>query len=142
MGIQQLFKPYLTNCVAGGVYESDESATQMQGTIYWMAPEVVESHGGGYSAKVDIWSLGCVWQEMATGERPWKNQDMFYVLNRLGRDKQAPPLPESVVLPEDAKVFRDACFTIDPYRRPNASDLKSYPYLNLPPEWKFVGLTD
>jgi len=86
MGIQQLFKPYLTNCVAGGVYESDESATQMQGTIYWMAPEVVESHGGGYSAKVDIWSLGCVWQEMATGERPWKNQDMFYVLNRVSID--------------------------------------------------------
>ena len=66
----------------GDVYAADESATQMQGTIYWMAPEAVHSPSG-YSAKVDIWSLGCVWHEMCTGERPWKNRDMFYVLNQV-----------------------------------------------------------
>ena len=57
-----------------------DNATQMQGTIYWMAPEVVSNAGEGYSAKVDIWSLGCVWQEMCTGERPWKNENVFHVI--------------------------------------------------------------
>lgn len=34
-----------------------------------MAPEVVKNEP--YSAKVDIWSLGCTVIEMFTGQRPW-----------------------------------------------------------------------
>lgn len=34
-----------------------------------MAPEVVKNEP--YSAKVDIWSLGCTMIEMLTGQRPW-----------------------------------------------------------------------
>jgi serine/threonine protein kinase len=66
---------------AGDAYQEDDRATQMQGTIYWMAPEVVHNTAGeGYSAKVDIWGLGCVWQEMCTGVRPWVGENMFQVL--------------------------------------------------------------
>lgn len=36
---------------------------------YRMAPEVVKNES--YSAKVDIWSLGCTVIEMFTGQRPW-----------------------------------------------------------------------
>lgn len=41
----------------------------LRGSIYWMAPEVVKNEP--YSAKVDIWSLGCTVLEMLTGQRPW-----------------------------------------------------------------------
>ena len=41
----------------------------LRGSIYWMAPEVVKNEP--YSAKVDIWSLGCTVIEMLTGQRPW-----------------------------------------------------------------------
>lgn len=51
---------------------SDEMhiGTAMQGTVFWMAPEIIQGTEG-YNAKVDIWSFGCVLLEMWTGERPW-----------------------------------------------------------------------
>lgn len=45
------------------------SRMSLRGSIYWMAPEVVKNEA--YSAKVDIWSLGCTVIEMLTGQRPW-----------------------------------------------------------------------
>jgi mitogen-activated protein kinase kinase kinase len=41
----------------------------LQGSIYWMAPEVVkQTH---YTRKADIWSLGCMMVEMFTGDHPF-----------------------------------------------------------------------
>ena len=53
--------------------------TPMQGSVFWMAPEVVDSREG-YNSKVDIWSVGCVVFGMWTGERPWNGQDAVAVL--------------------------------------------------------------
>lgn len=41
----------------------------LQGSVFWMAPEVVKSHR--YSKKSDIWGVGCLVIEMLTGEHPW-----------------------------------------------------------------------
>ena len=54
--------------------------TSMQGTVFWMAPEVVNSKGKGYNSKIDIWSVGCVVFEMWTGQRPWLGQEAMAVL--------------------------------------------------------------
>ena len=53
--------------------------TSMQGSVFWMAPEVV-SKKTGYNYKIDIWSVGCVVFEMWTGERPWSGQEAVAVL--------------------------------------------------------------
>ena len=41
----------------------------LQGSVFWMAPEVVKQTS--YTAKADIWSLGCLIVEMFTGHHPW-----------------------------------------------------------------------
>ena len=53
----------------GGTLE--ESRVQsMKGTPYFMAPEVIQNDRVGRPS--DIWSLGCVAYQMASGEPPWK----------------------------------------------------------------------
>ncbi|KAI9203653.1 kinase-like domain-containing protein [Polychytrium aggregatum] len=85
------------------------SRMSMKGTPNWMAPEVVNNKKG-YSAKVDIWSLGCVVIEMATGERPWSQCDAdFQVYFNLMKGL-APPLPDDA--PEAQGRFLGACFTM------------------------------
>ena len=46
-----------------------ENKENIQGTIAFMAPEVLRGEGFGRSC--DIWSIGCCVVEMATGSAPW-----------------------------------------------------------------------
>lgn len=52
----------------------------MQGTVFWMAPEVIDANKKGYNSKIDIWSVGCVVFEMWTGQRPWPGKEAMAVL--------------------------------------------------------------
>lgn len=65
--------------------DDDQGAyTAMQGTVFWMAPEVIGSQKGkGYNSKVDIWSVGCVVLEMWAGRRPWPDEDFFTVMFKV-----------------------------------------------------------
>ncbi|GMM36308.1 hypothetical protein DASC09_036330 [Saccharomycopsis crataegensis] len=110
------------------IYKND-SEMSMQGTIFWMAPEVidnvVQNKKQGYSAKIDIWSLGCVVLEMFAGRRPWSNVEALSAMYRIGKTKLAPPIPDDVSphVSVDGKQFLNQCFEIDPNRRPTALEL-------------------
>ncbi|KAG2224361.1 hypothetical protein INT45_006761, partial [Circinella minor] len=108
------------------------SNTLMKGTVFWMAPEVVK--GSSYSAKIDIWSLGCTVIEMLTGKKPWLDLNMLAALYSLGK-YQAPPLPEEVS--DEAKDFLNQCFIINPDDRPTAADLLLHPFVRQNPSFKF-----
>ncbi|CCK68621.1 mitogen-activated protein kinase kinase kinase BCK1 KNAG_0B01780 [Huiozyma naganishii CBS 8797] len=101
----------------------------MRGTVFWMAPEMVDTKQG-YSAKVDIWSLGCVVLEMFAGKRPWSNLEVVAAMFKIGKNKSAPPIPEDTLplISQDGRQFLNACFEIDPDLRPTADKLLSHPF--------------
>lgn len=95
------------------IYGND-ATNSMQGSVFWMAPEVVRSQGQGYSAKVDIWSLGCVVLEMFAGRRPWSKEETVGAIYKLGSLNEAPPIPDDVALSISpvAVAFMADCFTM------------------------------
>ncbi|CAI6338427.1 unnamed protein product [Periconia digitata] len=121
------------------IYGND-STNSMQGSVFWMAPEVIRSQGQGYSAKVDIWSLGCVVLEMFAGKRPWSKEEAIGVIYKLGSLNQAPPIPEDVsrVIGVEGLSFMYDCFTIDPAERPTAETLLRSPFCFSDPHYNFL----
>lgn len=57
----------------GGTLEESHRAG-MKGTPYFMAPEVIQNDKVG--RRSDIWSVGGVAYQMASGEPPWKRLQM------------------------------------------------------------------
>jgi serine/threonine-protein kinase len=94
------------------------------GTAPYMAPEQIE--GKGADARADLFSLGIVLFEMATGKRPFGGDTPMATLTAILRDD--PPLASEVRadFPEDLARVIDRCLVKDPARRTQtAADLRS-----------------
>ncbi|KAI0471392.1 hypothetical protein F4859DRAFT_505207 [Xylaria cf. heliscus] len=105
------------------IYGNDKT-NSMQGSVFWMAPEVIRSRGEGYSAKVDIWSLGCVVLEMFAGRRPWSKEEAVGAIYKIANG-ETPPINDEVraAITPYALGFMLDCFTVDPRDRPTALHL-------------------
>lgn len=112
------------------IYGNDKT-NSMQGSVFWMAPEVIRSQGEGYSAKVDIWSLGCVVLEMFAGRRPWSKEAVGAIYKIA--NGQPPPIPEDIqeTIGPLAVAFMMDCFSVNPFDRPTADVLLPAPVLRL-----------
>ncbi|KAJ5674110.1 hypothetical protein N7462_009549 [Penicillium macrosclerotiorum] len=122
------------------IYGNDVT-NSMQGSVFWMAPEVIQSQGQGYSAKVDIWSLGCVVLEMFAGRRPWSKEEAIGAIFKLGSLNQAPPIPDDVSMniSPAALAFMYDCFTVDSAERPTAGTLLTrHPFCEPDPTYNFL----
>lgn len=97
----------------------------MQGSVYWMAPEVVRQTA--HTKKADIWSLGCLVIEMFIGSHPFPDCSQLQAIFAIGSNKARPPAPEGAS--KDAVAFLDMTFQLDHEQRPDADELLKSPFL-------------
>ena len=91
----------------------------LQGSVFWMAPEVVKQTS--YTRKADIWSLGCLVVEMMTGTHPFPDCSQLQAIFKIGGGKVTPTIPDNASA--EATEFLNKTFEIDHNLRPSADDL-------------------
>lgn len=101
----------------------------LQGSVYWMAPEVVRQTA--HTKKADIWSLGCLVVEMFIGAHPFPDCSQLQAIFAIGSNQARPPAPENAS--SEAVAFLDATFEVDHEKRPSADELLTSPFLKAAP---------
>lgn len=106
----------------------------MTGTPMYMSPEVIRgdapaSPGNYFSGAADIWSLGCVVLEMATGRRPWAHLDNEWAIMYNIAQGNSPAMPSADQLSECGLDFLSKCFERDPAKRSTAAELLQHPWI-------------
>src|SRR5262249_20876931 len=94
------------------------------GTVAYMAPEQAE--GKPVDPRADIFSLGVMLYELATGRRPFIGDTSVSVLSSIIRDTPRPISDIKPVLPREFSRIVKRCLVKDPeYRFQSAKDLRN-----------------
>ncbi|KPI88778.1 putative protein kinase [Leptomonas seymouri] len=107
----------------------------MVGTPQYMAPEVLTADAEerlGYDFKADIWSLGCVVLEMATGNPPFAHLECAQGMGIIKYLTELADTPDLSPLFSGNPVvyeFVKSCLDIDPKNRPTAQELLHFDIL-------------
>ncbi|KAJ2894909.1 uncharacterized protein MKZ38_007106 [Zalerion maritima] len=108
---------------------STKANKSMTGTPMYMSPEVIKGENPGRAGAVDVWSLGCVILEMATGRRPWANLDNEWAIMYNIAQGNPPQLPAPDQLSPQGIDFLKRCFAKDPRKRATAEQLLQHEWI-------------
>ena len=108
-----------------GVKAGAKNRPSLQGSVFWMAPEVVKQTS--HTRKADIWSLGCLIVEMYTGTHPFPNFNQMQAMFQIGVSSARPNAPDNAS--DEGKEFLARTFEIDHEKRPSADELLLSPFL-------------
>jgi serine/threonine protein kinase/tetratricopeptide (TPR) repeat protein len=98
-----------------------ETSVGLTGTLPYMSPEQLQGEVTG--PRSDIWSLGVMLYEMASGARPFRGENLYRLCTAIIQEPM-PPLPENVPAGLAAVIKR--CLQKEPERRyQRASELRA-----------------
>ncbi|THU57180.1 hypothetical protein C4D60_Mb03t00790 [Musa balbisiana] len=95
----------------------------MQGTLRWMAPELLSGKDNKYTEKVDVFSFGIVMWELITGEEPYGDMHYGAIIGGILNDTLRPPVPESC--DSEWGSLMEQCWSTEPSQRPSFTDIAS-----------------
>ncbi|KAL5356949.1 hypothetical protein BJX96DRAFT_134590 [Aspergillus floccosus] len=113
-------------------HQRGKNQKTMTGTPMYMSPEVIRGDSNKLvhrQGSVDIWSLGCVILEMATGRRPWSALDNEWAIMYNIAQGHQPQLPTRDQLSDLGIDFLRRCFECDPLKRPTAAELLQHDWI-------------
>src|SRR5262245_1946182 len=91
------------------------------GTVAYMSPEQIK--GDHVGAASDIFSLGVVFYEMATGRKPFKAASEIAVMYQIVHDQPEPPAGVNADVPPAIESLVAAMLEKNPQLRPTAADV-------------------
>jgi len=102
------------------IVDIEKAMTAKQGTMSWMAPEIISSVA--YSEKADVYSFGIILSELITCEEPFHELKAFHIPGAIVSGKR-PSVPENI----DGvyKKLMEDCWDADPEKRPPFSEVCS-----------------
>ena len=92
--------------------DSLTEAGQIVGTLHYLSPEVLR--GRAADMRTDVWALGVLLYELATGDRPFQGKTKFEVTSAI-LEQPPRPLPESV--PAGLRSVIERCLAKEPGER-------------------------
>jgi serine/threonine protein kinase len=114
--------------------QRDGQFHSLQGTPFWMAPEMFEvsADGLGGDLAADIWSIGATAWELATGDRPFRqfNTDFQLALffSEIKNDADMFPIDLETRVGQETFAFIKRCMKRNPADRPTAAELLTEPF--------------
>ncbi|KAI6192922.1 hypothetical protein M3Y99_01905400 [Aphelenchoides fujianensis] len=93
------------------------------GTPHYLSPE--RAARSDYNFASDVWSMGCILYEMASGRSPFGSERTNeFALYRHIQAADFPPLPDAEHRTPHLKLLVRLCLQVGPERRPSAAQLQ------------------
>ena len=100
-----------------------EVLTSLKGTPLYMAPEVVQEQP--YNHTADLWSLGVILYELATGTPPFSAANLLTLVEHISKD----PVRYPEMIQGDFKHLLKGLLNKDPTLRLGWPDLVNHPFI-------------
>jgi len=107
----------------------EESALPIMGTLHYMAPEQLDGRWRDYGPWTDLYSLGCIAWELATGTLPFDDEDPLELMD-LHLEEDPPAFEPRIPVPDGFDAWVRKLLVKEPYARAHraadaAHDLKA-----------------
>jgi serine/threonine protein kinase len=123
-GLAKLIEPTPAEVGTTHLAATQTGEGRVLGTVAFMSPEQAE--GKRVDHRSDIFSLGVILYEMATGERPFKGDSSLSTITSILRDTPRPVTDLNHSLPRDLALIVRRCLAKDPeHRTQTAKDVLS-----------------